>query len=109
MSSAAGIRSICGEGGIMHNYEAGPLGDPAQHSGYGDPEPPRRPQHSTFSLIAMIVVIAVAATVGLTVAFWALGFLFHLAGWILRVAVLAAVAAYVWRRVNRRWSHDRFS
>ncbi len=59
-----------------------------------------------FSLIVMIVVIAVIAAVALSVTFWALGFLFHLAGWILRIAVLAAVAAFVWRKVNRRWSHD---
>ena len=59
----------------MHNYDAGPSGDPAYHSGYGDPEPGRPPKHSVFSLIAMIVVVAVVATVGLTLAFWAVGFL----------------------------------
>ena len=37
----------------------------------------------------------------------ALGLLFHLAGWILKVAMLAAVAALVWRRINRRRSHDQ--
>jgi hypothetical protein len=91
----------------MHNYDAGPLGDPAHHTGYGEPEPNRPRKPSIFSLIVMIVAVAAIAAVGLTITFWALGFMFHLAGWILRVAVLAAVAAYVWRRVNRRWSHDR--
>jgi hypothetical protein len=91
----------------MHNYDAGPLGDPAHHTGYGEPEPDRPRKSSIFSLIVMIVAVAAIAAVGLTITFWALGFMFHLAGWILRVAVLAAVAAYVWRRVNRRWSHDR--
>jgi putative flippase GtrA len=55
----------------------------------------------------MIAVVAVVAIVGLGIAFWLLGFLFHLAGWILRVAVLAAVAALVWRRITRHRSSER--
>ena len=54
----------------------------------------------------MIVVVAILGAVALSVVFWALGFLFHLAGWILKIAVLAAVAAFVWRKVSRRSSHD---
>jgi hypothetical protein len=92
----------------MHNYDSGPFGSAAQHGAYGEPENDGRQKHSMFSLIVMIVVIAVIAAVALSVTFWALGFLFHLAGWILKIAVLAAVAAFVWRRINRRWSRDRF-
>jgi putative flippase GtrA len=91
---------------MMHNYEFGSSG--GTHRGpYGVPEGDEPRKHSMFSLIVMIVVVAVLAIAGLSIAFWALGFLFHLAGWILRIAVLAAVAAFVWRWVNRRLSHDR--
>jgi hypothetical protein len=94
------------EGGIMHNYDFGSSG--ASHRGpYGEPEGETGRKQSLFSLIVMIVVVAVLAVVGLGVVFWALGFLFHLAGWILRIAVLAAVAAFVWRRINRRRAPDR--
>jgi hypothetical protein len=55
--------------------------------------------------VLTIVVIAVAASVGLGVAFWAVGLVFHLFGWILRIALLAGVAAFVWRWVNRHTSH----
>jgi putative flippase GtrA len=82
---------------MMPNYEFGSWG--ASRPGpYGEPEGDAPQKHST---------LAVVAIVGLGVAFWALGFLFHLAGWILRVAVLAAVAAFVWRRVTRHRSPDR--
>ena len=87
----------------MHNYEFGSWG--ASRPGpYGEPEGDAPHKHSTFSLIVMIVVVAVLPSSVSGVAFWALGFLFHLAGWILRVAVLAAVAAFVWRWVTRRRS-----
>jgi hypothetical protein len=106
MAKSAGLRSIVGEGGTMHNYEFGSWG--ASRSGPGgEPEGDPRQKHSTFSLIVMIAVVAVLAILGLGIAFWLLGFLFHLAGWILRVAVLAAVAAFVWRRITRRRSSER--
>jgi hypothetical protein len=91
---------------MMHNYEFGSSG--GTHQGpYGGSAGDEPRKHSMFSLIVMIVVVAVLAIAGLGIAFWALGFLFHMAGWILRIAVLAAVAAFVWRWVNRRLSHDR--
>lgn len=90
----------------MHNYDFGAVGGSGSQNPYTEPQSDVPRKHSMFSLIVMIVVIAVIAAVALTITFWALGFLFHLAGWILKVAVLAAVAAFVWRRVNRRWSHD---
>jgi hypothetical protein len=97
MPKMAVVPSMNLEGGIMHNYDFGPFGEPEGG--------PRR--HSIFSLVAWIVVLAVAAAIVLTIAFWALGIVVGLAGWILKVAILAAVAAFVWRRVNRRWNHDR--
>ena len=106
MAERTTLRSIPGEGGTMHNYEFGSWG--ASSSGpHGEPEGDAPRQHSTFSLIVLIAVVAVLAIVGLGVAFWLLGFLFHLAGWIFRVAVLAAVAAFVWRRVTRHRSSER--
>jgi putative flippase GtrA len=91
---------------MMHNYEFGSWGASRQGP-YGEPEGDGPRKHSTLSLIVMIAVVAILAIVGVSVVFWALGFLFHLAGWILRVAVLAAVAAFVWRRITRHRSPDR--
>ena len=54
----------------------------------------------------MIAVVTVLAIIGLSVAFWALSLLFHLAGLIVKVAIVAAVAALVWRRCSRRRSQD---
>jgi hypothetical protein len=106
MAERGGLRSISGEGGIMHNYEFGSWG--ASRPGpYGEPEGEGPRKHSTFSLIVMIAVVAVLAIIGLGVAFWLLGFLFHIAGWILKIAVLAAVAAFVWRRITRHRSSER--
>jgi hypothetical protein len=85
----------------MSNYDFGSIGSTGGPSPYSD-EPSHR---SVFSLVLTIVVIAVAASVGLGVAFWAVGLVFHLFGWILRIALLAGVAAFVWRWVNRRTSH----
>ena len=90
----------------MPNYDFGPIGGSAAQSPYHEPENDSHHKNSMFSLIVMIVVVAVIGAVALSVAFWVIGILFHLAGWILRVAVLAAVAAFVWRQVSRRWSHD---
>ncbi len=87
-------------------YDFGPFGSAGQSSHYeGDNDAPHK--NSIFSLVVMIVVVAVIGAVVLGLAFMALGLLFHLAGWILKVAILAAVAALVWRRINRRRSHDQ--
>ena len=90
----------------MPNYDFGPIGGSSAQSPYNPPENSAPHKNSTFSLIVMIVVVAVIGVFALSVAFWVMGLLFHLAGWILRIAVLAAVAAFVWHRVSRRWSHD---
>lgn len=87
-------------------YDFGPIGGSSAQSSHHQPDNDDRHKNSIFSLIVMIVVVAVVGAVALSVMFWAMGFLFHMAGWILRIAILAAVAAFVWRRINRRWSHD---
>ena len=76
----------------MHNYQFGAFGGASDPSAYGQPDDGTPPKHSIFSLVVMIVVIAVLATAGIGIAFWALGFLFDLAGWILKIAVLTVVA-----------------
>ena len=90
----------------MHNYEFGSWGG-SRRGPYGESEGEGPRKQSTFSLIVMIAVVAVLAIIGLGIAFWVLGFLFHIAGWILKVAVLAAVAAFIWRRVTRHRSSER--
>jgi len=89
----------------MHSYETGPYGTGPTFRVFGsDEEEPKR--HSMFSLIALIAVIAVAAALALGLVFLILGTLFSIAGAILKVAILAAIAALVWRRVMRR-RHSR--
>ena len=93
----------------MHNYEYGTAGmsggpgaggDPYRYGGQGD-----RPGRGMLGTVLMIVVIAIGAMLLLGTAFWAIGLVFHLFGWILRVALLVAVAAFVWRRVTRGRGH----
>ena len=91
----------------MPNYDFGPFGGSGGPSPYTEPEHDTHHKSSMLSLVVMIVLLAVLGGIALSVTFWAMGFLFHLAGWILRIAVLAAVGAFVWHKVSRRWSHDR--
>jgi hypothetical protein len=88
----------------MHNYEFGSRGGTGQYSSErytpaGDPD--RRGDRSILGLVVMVAVAVLVAMVGLGFAFWALGLFFHLLGFILRVALLTAVVAFVWRRVVR--------
>jgi putative flippase GtrA len=79
----------------MHDYQFG--------SGSRAGDNPDGPHHySTLSLVLLIVGLAIAAAVGLGIVFWVLGFLFHLVGWIVKIAILAAVAAFIWRRIAGR-------
>ncbi|MGH9055223.1 MAG: hypothetical protein ACRDYY_05070 [Acidimicrobiales bacterium] len=88
------------EGGLMYNYDFGsPTGEGPRGS-FGEPGDHHHGR-SVLSLIVWIAVIAVVAALGLGLAVWAFGFLFSLVGWILRVAVIAGVAALIWRRVVR--------
>ena len=82
----------------MHNYEFGSSGG---SSGYTSPSDGDGPRHSVLSLVLLICGVAIVAAVGLGAVFWALGFLFHIAGLILRIALITAVVAFVWRRVVR--------
>ncbi len=87
----------------MHSYEFGPIG------GSGSAGSPKDPGdkpggNSALSLILLIAVVVVVAVVGLGLAFWVLGTLFHFAGFIVRIALVTAVVALVWRRIAGRRS-----
>jgi hypothetical protein len=81
----------------MHNHEFGPAGGGEQFEGSGPGD--SQPGHSVLSLIILICLVAGAAVIGLGLVFWALGFAFHVAGLLLRIALVTAVVAFVWRRV----------
>ena len=82
----------------MHSFDSGPLG--AQfHEATGGGEPGR---HSFFSLIALIAVVALLAVLALGLVLLVLGFVASLAGTILKIVILAAIGAFVWKRVMRR-------
>jgi hypothetical protein len=78
----------------MYDFPSDPLGT-APHSG------PEERRHSVLSLVLLIAAVTVLGIIALGFTFWALGFLFHIFGLILKIALLAAVAAFVWRRVVR--------
>jgi hypothetical protein len=82
----------------MHSFDSGPTG--AQfHQVNGGDEPER---HSVFSLLALIAVVVVLAVVALAILFALLGFVVSVLGTIIKVAVFAAIAVFLWRRVLRR-------
>jgi predicted lysophospholipase L1 biosynthesis ABC-type transport system permease subunit len=62
---------------------------------------------SPVGFILTIAAVCVAAVLGLTVLFWVLGVVASVFGWAIRVAFLAAVAAFVWHFVSRRLSRNR--
>jgi hypothetical protein len=81
----------------MHNFEFGPSSGGGQFESQVPGEPPRN--HSVLSLVILICLVAGAAVIGLGLLFWVLGFAFHVAGLLLRIALLTAVVAFIWRRV----------
>jgi membrane protein implicated in regulation of membrane protease activity len=81
----------------MHNFEFGPSSGGGQFESQAPGEPPRN--HSVLSLIILICLVAGAAVIGLGLLFWVLGFAFHVAGLLLRIAIITAVVAFIWRRV----------
>jgi hypothetical protein len=83
----------------MHNYETGPYGTGPYRVFGSEEEEPRR--HSVFSLVALIAVVAVVGALALALVFLILGTLFSLAGFILKVAIIVAISAFIWRRVMR--------
>lgn len=58
---------------------------------------PRRP--SLLRMVVAAVLIGVVASLIFGSAVSAVGFVFHLIGFVIRLAVLAAIAGFIWRRV----------
>ena len=81
----------------MYNfpYEPGP-GRPYETS-----TPPGRPRPGLLRMIVAAVLIGVVASLLFGSALGAVGILFHILGFAVRVAILIAVGTYIWRRVTR--------
>ncbi|HMC38035.1 MAG TPA: hypothetical protein VKI19_00135 [Acidimicrobiales bacterium] len=76
----------------MHNYTF-------QRS-YDDPS--RCRPRGIIRTALMWAAIAVLAMVAFSVVAWAFGLVFHLAVLLLKIALVTAVVAFVWRRIGRR-------
>ena len=63
----------------------------------GGPRP-----HGILRTVLIWAAVAVAAILLFGTAVWAVGLLFHLAELLLKVALVTAVVALVWRRITRR-------
>ena len=59
-------------------------------------------RHGFVRTAAMWVLIAVGVILAFGTVTWVLGVVFHLAAFLLKVALVAAVVAFVWRRIVRR-------
>jgi len=81
----------------MYDFPSDPVSSAGHSPGPGYDEH----RHSTLSLILLIAAVAVIGIIAIGFTFWALGFLFHVFGLVLKIAILAGVAALVWRRVAR--------
>ena len=74
-------------------------------SSYPPDAGPRRP--SLLRMVVAAVLIGVVASLIFGSAVWAVGFMFHLIGFFIRLAVLAAIASFIWRRVVHRHAGRR--
>ena len=59
-------------------------------------------RHGIVRTAAMWVLIALAVILAFGTVAWALGLVFHLAVFLLKIALVTAVVAFVWRRIVRR-------
>ncbi|MGH9121263.1 MAG: hypothetical protein ACRDYC_04840 [Acidimicrobiales bacterium] len=69
-----------------------------------DPQSVQTPRSRPFAGHSLLTLAgaALAVILVLTVGFWLLGLVFSVIGWIIRLAILAAVGAVVWHFVARR-------
>jgi len=75
------------------------------YTGGGAPDPgPCRP--SLFRMVVAAVLIGVVASVLFGSALWAIGVVFHIVGVVVRLAILAALGTFIWRRVTHRHRSD---
>ena len=85
----------------MYDYSTDPGTGAGPGSGtWGGAGWHRRP--SLLRMVLIGVAVAFAASFVFGTLFWVLGLAFHLFGLLLRVALVTAVAAWVWRRVTSR-------
>jgi hypothetical protein len=59
-------------------------------------------KHSLLSLVVVIACSIVAFSLAIGVLFWTVGVMFHMLGWLIRLALIVGVAAFVWRLVVGR-------
>jgi hypothetical protein len=83
----------------MQNSGHGAFGGASPYPPGGRPDDASKP--SLLSLVLLLAALIIGAVILVGVAFWALGLVFSVAGLLLRVALVVAVAALVWRRVVR--------
>jgi hypothetical protein len=89
----------------MHSYEFGSSGGSGSAGSPGD-RGDKSNGNSALSLVLLIALVVVVAVVALSLAFWILGALFNFGGVILKIALLTAIVALVWRRIaGRRRRH----
>ena len=69
------------------------------------PECRRRP--GLLRMVLIGIAIAIAASFVFGALFWMLGLALHLVGLLIRVALVTAVVAFVWRRVTARSGRSR--
>ncbi len=78
--------------------------EPPAGSAYPPGPAPQTGRHGP-GLMRMIVaalLIAMVASLVFGPALWAVGFVFHLVGFVVRLAILAAIGRFIWRRVVHR-------
>ncbi len=81
----------------MYNFPYDPTAGPTYPPGPA----PETGRHGP-SLLRMVVAVALIAMVASLVfgsALWAVGLVFHLVGFVVRLAILAAIGRFIWRRV----------
>lgn len=87
----------------MFQYQYDPTGGPS-----GSPGGDGRSFLSVFKLVALVVGIGFMAALVLGFSFWALGWAFHVAFFLLRIAFFVWLGCFIWRRVlHRRRRYDR--
>ncbi len=81
--------------------------NPPNQSSYGPRPYHCGPGRGMLRTVLMWTAVALLVVFAFGTVTWALGLVFHLAGLLLRIALITAVVAFVWRRITRR--HQRNS
>ncbi len=84
----------------MYNFPYEPPAGSAHPPGAAPQSGPQRP--SLLRMVVAAVLIGMVASFMFGSALWAVGLVFHLIGFVIRLAILAAIAGFIWRRVVHR-------